>query len=743
MIGPNILPIIRTVLADPFVQCRYREIIPLLECSPTEMFPAKLIHWLYKELDTYVTSHFQSKMLLDLGSQLSASKEQPRCMFPIKHQKDSVEIFISAEVRDRVFVMDFNTWEGFVEDGIIEFSEEHQMYRFRSLLLEQYLIKKADPSSSKRLNRFFLILKMAENPTGFIESLAGFPAEPSEMKMEYLYLHYLLMKEVDPVRRLDALKTIVPSMGVWKIDLREKLDAHQDILQILVLEKLIDKLETTFDENKVEIWDLSEKLVQKSVLLPNIDILIKMARMVSGMGSVEIDVTVNAKEMKMADVRLKAAETSSLPCMGCISIKLSGESLSPDDVDSFCSGLLKISNLYMLDLSRTSKLKPEDYRHILKACRYTQLSSLVLSDTSLVDQENPQPIGLQYLPNLKCLEMERCNLGDRGIHAMSPDFRALTKLTEINVAQNQITSHGIMELSILLMDKENLRLVNIHKNEIGVNGAVCLSNLFSHLSFLEVVNLSECVGITSEGFRLILNSFVAKNLKKLNVSKCNLSQKEASGLFKLLEEMRHFQNLDYSFNPISISSERNLEISTSFLKMMSSNAHSWNYLNLRNCQIGYTSVFSSGDSVLHLSSLTYICLQENNLKDKDAIGIGEYLKSSWHSLRILNLRQNCIGDTGVKSIFEGIRDHPNLKECFLEGNAIQDLELIVEMTIYFLNRNEKTSLRKMDISDNDVSGYPQYWSKIKRCLESMRELKVSTFKDFIEVTTKDSRTLRL
>ena len=142
MIGPNILPIIRTVLADPFVQCRYREIIPLLECSPTEMFPAKLIQWLYKELDTYVTSHIQSKMLLDLGSELAAAKEQPRHMFQIKHQNNNVEILISAEGRDRVFVMDIKTWEGFVEDGIIEFSEEHQMYRFRSLLLEQYLIKK-------------------------------------------------------------------------------------------------------------------------------------------------------------------------------------------------------------------------------------------------------------------------------------------------------------------------------------------------------------------------------------------------------------------------------------------------------------------------------------------------------------------------------------------------------------------------------------------------------------------------
>ena len=230
MIGPNMLPIIRTVLADPFVQCRYRDIIPLLECSPTEMFPAKLIQWLYKELDTYVTSHIQSKMLLDLGSELAVAEEQPRHTFQIKHQKDSVEILILDEGRDRVFVLDIKTWEGFVEKGITEISEEHHLYRFRSSLLEQYLIKKADPSSSKRLNRFFLILKLAETPSGFIKSLAGFPDKPSEMKIEYLYLHYILMKETDPVKRLDALKTILPTLGKWKVDLREEEPDAQKIL---------------------------------------------------------------------------------------------------------------------------------------------------------------------------------------------------------------------------------------------------------------------------------------------------------------------------------------------------------------------------------------------------------------------------------------------------------------------------------------------------------------------------------
>ena len=741
MIGPNMLPIIRTVLADPFVQCRYREIIPLLECSPTEMFPAKLIQWLYKDLDTYVTSHIQSKMLMDLGSELAAAKEQSRHMFQLKHQKDSVEILISAEGKDRVFVMDIKTWERFIADGIIEFSEEHQMYRFRSSLLEEYLIKKADPSSSKRLNRFFLILKLAENPTGFIESLAGFPAEPSEMKMEYLYLHYLLMKEVDPVRRLDALKTIVPSVCVWKIDLREKPDAHQDILQILLLEKLIDKLETTFDENKVELWDLSEKLVQKSVLLPNIDILIKMARMVSGMGSVQIDVTVNAKEEKMADVRLKAAETSSLHCMGCISIKLSGESLSPYDVDSFCSGLLQVSNLYMLDLSRTSKLKPENYRHILKACRYTQLSSLVLNDTCLVDQENPQPIGLQYLPNLKCLEMERCNVGDRGIHAMSSDFRALSKLTEISVAQNKITSSGIMELSALLMDKENLRIVRVHENGVGFEGAVSLSVLFRNLPLLEVINLCNCKSLSDKGFEMIVESLRGKNLKKMNVRNCSFTQRTAMTFFNLLKDMPHFQHLDYGCNSIGGSSGTNTSISESFLEMMSCNKNSWDHLSLWDCQLGITSVFSSKDRLHHLSTLTDICLQENNLSDRQGICIGEYLKTSWHSLRVLNLRHNEIGDMGARTILEGVCANPYLKEIYLDRNVIKDFDLIIEMAHFFLDKKDEASLREIDVSYNDVSETNRYLERIRRILTLKSEENVR-FRDcgaYMEISTENRR----
>ena len=269
-----------------------------------------------------------------------------------------------------------------------------------------------------------------------------------------------------------------------------------------------------------------------------------------------------------------------------------------------------------------------------------------------------------------------------------------------------------------------------------------LSVLFRNLPLLEVINLCNCKGSSDKGFELIVESLRGKNLKKMNVRNCSFTQRTAMTFFNLLKDMPHFQHLDYGCNSIGESFGTKTSISESFLEMMSCNKNSWDHLSLWNCQLGLTSVFSSNECLHHLSTLTDICLQENNLSDRHGICIGEYLKTSWHSLRVLNLRHNEIGDVGARTILEGVRANPNLKEFYLDRNVIKDFDLIIEMAHFFLDKKDEARLREMDVSYNDVSETNRYLERIRRNLKSEENVHFRDCGAYMEIST-ENRSLKV
>lgn len=668
------------------------------------------VDWLFEEIKKFEKNYKYGKELWTIGSwlgstfQFSSVEIQDRILFETKALNGKIQFHIASANTGGSPELNVEAWEEIVRDGIIEFSETHQKYRFQSPALEQYFIFKSNDSSAINIFGFLPVFQLAKNPHGLTKPLTEFDGD-SKVKMEYLYLHYLVMKHKDSNNRLAALKSLIPAERVYVVDLQEEpFEPQIDVLRVLIEEQMIDAFVIVKGPDDKERWDLSSQAIKKSLLVQDIRSLISLARVLSWIGAVQIDV--DAKPDRLANICVTILRKSSFTYPGHLCLKFSGASLKPSrDVEVLCTGLQLIPNVCQLDLSGTSDIEPEAYRQVIKACRFSKLSSLVLNNTILMNKEDPQPIGLQYLPHLKHLEIEGCNLGDAGIHAMSLDFKEAGQLTELSVARNKITSSGILELSGLLMEKQNLRIIRVHENDVGYEGAVSLAILFRNLPFLEVVNLCDCKRITDKGFELIIESLKGKNLKKMNVRNCGFSQRISEKYFKLLKNMRHFQHLDYGCNTIGssrVGPGPSINISEVFLEMMSCNKYSWNLLNLWKCNIGFTTVFESAHQLGHLSTLTDLCLQENQLNDRDGVCIGEYMVTSWHSLRSLNLRQNNIGDTGAAKIFEGIRENLKLKTVFLDRNQIEDGDLIQKMVEYFVDQG---NMEEMDVSYNEVPEY--------------------------------------
>lgn len=704
------------------------------------------VDWLFEELEKFVNNYKYGKELSTLGLwlgstfQLSSVEIQDRILFEIKALHGTIQFHTASANTDDSPEINVEAWEEIVKEGLIEFSETHQKYRFQSPVLEQYFIFKRTDSSAFRLTGFLPVFQLAKNPHGLTKPLTEIDGE-SKVKMEYLYLHYLVMKHKDSNNRLGALKTLMSAEKLYVVNLQEKsFEPEIDVLRVLIQEEMIGAFEIVIGPDDKEHWDLQSQTIKKSLLVQDIRSLISLARVLSLIGTVQIDV--DAKLDRLANICVKIPRKSSFTYQGHLCIKLSGAGLNPSgDVEALCAGLQLIPNLRQLDLSGTSDIEPETYRKIIKACRFSRLSSLVLNNTILMKKEDPQPIGLQYLPHLKHLEMEGCNLGDAGIHAMSLDFKEAGQLTELSVARNKITSSGILELSGLLMEKQNLRIIRVHENDVGYEGAVSLAILFRNLPFLEVVNLCDCKRITDKGFELIIESLKGKNLKKMNVRNCGFSQRISEKYFNLLKNMRHFQHLDYGCNTIGSSKVgpgSSINISEVFLEMMSCNKYSWNLLNLWKCNIGFTTVFESAHHLGHLSTLTDLCLQENQLSDRDGACIGEYMVTSWHSLRSLNLRQNNIGDIGAAKIFEGVPANPKLKTVLLDRNQIEDGDLIQKMVEYFVDQG---NMEEIDVSYNEVPEYVNPETETRRFLGD-RPANIHPCNGYTEISI-DNRIMRL
>lgn len=702
-------PILGRLLEDPFLQSRYRKIAPMF-IGPLDKCCHLFVDWLFEELGKFEIDYKYGKEVSTIGSWLGSSFQfssveiQDRILFETKALNGKIQFHIASANTGGSPELNVEAWEEIVRDGIIEFSETHQKYSFQSQALEQYFIFKSNDSSAIKIFGFLPVFQLAKNPHVLTKPLTEFDGD-SKVKMEYLYLHYLVMKHKDSNNRSAALKSLIPEERIYVVDLQEEsFEPQIDVLRVLIQEQMIDAFVIVIGPDDKERWDLSSQAIKKSLLVQDIRSLISLARVLSWIGAVQIDV--DAKPDRLANICVTILRKSSFTNQGHLCLKFSGASLKPSrDVEVLCTGLQLIPNVCQLELSGTSDIEPEAYRQIIKACRFSKLSSLVLNNTILMNKEDPQPIGLQYLPHLKHLEIEGCNLGDAGIHAMSLDFKEAGQLTELSVARNKITSSGILELSGLLMEKQNLRIIRVHENDVGYEGAVSLAILFRNLPFLEVVNLCDCKRITDKGFEVIIESLKGKNLKKMNVRNCGFSQRISEKYFKLLKNMRHFQHLDYGCNTIGssrVGPGPSINISEVFLEMMSCNKYSWNLLNLWKCNIGFTTVFESAHQLGHLSTLTDLCLQENQLSDRDGTCIGEYMVTSWHSLRSLNLRQNNIGDTGAAKIFEGIRENLKLKTVFLDRNQIEDGDLMQKMVEYFVDQG---NMEEMDVSYNEVPEY--------------------------------------
>lgn len=243
----------------------------------------------------------------------------------------------------------------------------------------------------------------------------------------------------------------------------------------------------------------------------------------------------------------------------------------------------------------------------------------------------------------------------------------------MDFSNNDITSAGAAELSIMLHSNTPIRSLNLGSNSLGDEGfeALCDSQGFYQLEFLDVSNN----GITGKAIEYWLQNSTHRKFFDRNPS-----------LETQITYINFQQNIlkDECFSLWSTVALDNLR-----LKIQ--------HLNLRGCEIGDEGAQYIAEFIKN-SSETFGSLRDIDLGANKISAIGAYhLANSLDGNSCIykfNIRANQIGDDGAKAFAHVFKKNNNeVRELYLGHNAIR-LEGIVELS-YLLQYN--TKLEKFDI----------------------------------------------
>jgi Ran GTPase-activating protein (RanGAP) involved in mRNA processing and transport len=206
-------------------------------------------------------------------------------------------------------------------------------------------------------------------------------------------------------------------------------------------------------------------------------------------------------------------------------LKLYGTKIYGEKVVSLSESFISISTLEVLDLEQ-----------------------VMLGDYELEVLCN----NIQYLENIKELNLKFNNITWKGIAILSNKFRFINKLEVLNLGENPLTDRGIHELSKNLSFLTTLRCLYLDNTSFGETDSLTLylSKSFNFLKNLEVLNLG-FNNITSEGFKFFSQSFIyLKNLKELLLHHNEMKNKGIKYISKAFSSMPSLEVINLSFNKI-------------------------------------------------------------------------------------------------------------------------------------------------------------------------------------------------
>ena len=239
---------------------------------------------------------------------------------------------------------------------------------------------------------------------------------------------------------------------------------------------------------------------------------------------------------------------------------------------------------------------------------------------------------LGRLESLCCLRLTSAGIGDVGVVALAEALKGHTRLTELDISYNEITSVGMSALAPVI-GANKIQHLNISGNEIdGSCDDLALA-------------IADCGG----------------TLQSLDIQGTGLLVKGV--LNQMKNKMRRLVVLDIYWNAIS---SQGIEYLSESLKY----CHQLVELNVCGTGIDSHGIVLLSESLQCCSRLVKLDISENYISTQGMLSLANTLVKYCNNLQELNLSFNTITSDGVPAIVYVMTNCCRLKELQLSGNKI-------------------------------------------------------------------------
>ncbi|XP_048010538.1 uncharacterized protein LOC125244424 isoform X2 [Megalobrama amblycephala] len=382
-----------------------------------------------------------------------------------------------------------------------------------------------------------------------------------------------------------------------------------------------------------------------------------------------------------------------------------------------------------------------------EACQYVNKvvgkNPLLLNELNLSEHELGDT-NVEYLAALlkdkhcqfNTLTLFNCSITENQCFVLTSALKSNpSHLRELNLSGNELGDSGVKNLSDLLMNPQ-CKLGKLHLCGCSITENQCIiltSALKSNPSHLRDLNLSENK-LGDSGVKNL--SDLMKNpqckLEKLHLCGCNITENQCFTLTSALKlNPSHLRQLDLSGNQIKNTGVKHLcdVLKDSHCKL--------ERLSLRGCEMtdeGCSAVTSAlksnpshlrelelsgnklGDSgVKNLSDLLMQCKLEIldlcgcSITEEQSVILTSALKSNPSHLRVLDLSENELKNTGVKILCDILKDsHCKLESLSLNDCGITDVSSLAQS----LTKTKALQfLKELDLSNNKIGESKEQLSK--------------------------------
>ena len=317
-------------------------------------------------------------------------------------------------------------------------------------------------------------------------------------------------------------------------------------------------------------------------------------------------------------------------------LRIKENSLNFEDVTDLIRFLNSASNLHELNLCRT-KFKESSFLTFISAFHYCKdLTSLILTDNSLTQQEiNGLITLLELVKNLKTLNLSKCILTETQANVILHKHEQAKNIVSLDLSHNAIQGNEIIVGICQLLSLEKLELSH---NCVRFSPLPNLEGKRDHLSTcMKVISLS------------------SNHMKPDDISQfCSLIR---SGLLELYLDFNHVGH--------SVWSLCSLGEKIKHLKVLS---------------LANTNICDNVDGLALLLSLVReledLNLSSNNLLAEDFQQLQTPL-SNLTQLKTLNLSLNAIGTDGMKALADTFKKFPLLERLDINSSYIRENEVSV------------------------------------------------------------------